>query len=206
MNVCKETVRTKSFLKDFESLIKQGLDPNKVDDTIKLLEQHRNNEIPTDHKLYGKQKDLRECHIKGTRFGNNLLLVYKYSNDNLILYLLRLGKHDQVLENKENIMMRFLKEAAEREFGESEDLNLFVEQLRHRFSTFFIVRISGLDSTPSSQEKYFYSQDSAKTYYNKMIDSLIEDDMEDAEISLIKVDLKEDEDELLNHMMYKDFE
>lgn len=198
---------TTRFTKDIKSFyFKYPKYIDKIENIITLLEEHRNNEIPSDHKLHGKQKDLRECHILGTPLGNNLVLVYKYSNDNLILYLLRLGKHDEVLENKENTMMRFLKEADEREFGESEDLNLFVEQLRHRFSTFFIVRISGLDSTPSSQEKYFYSEDSAKTYYNKMIDSLIEDDMENAEISLIKVDLKEEEDEILNHMMYKDFE
>jgi mRNA interferase YafQ len=42
-----------------------------------------------DHKLKGEYKDYRECHLMP-----DLLLIYKYDNDYLVLY--RLGSHSDL--------------------------------------------------------------------------------------------------------------
>ena len=44
-----------------------------------------------DHKLQGRLKDFRECHISG-----DLLLVYKIEKKELILILINLGSHSNL--------------------------------------------------------------------------------------------------------------
>lgn len=44
-----------------------------------------------DHQLKGEYKDYRECHVL-----NDLLLMYKIENDELILVLANIGSHSQL--------------------------------------------------------------------------------------------------------------
>ena len=46
-----------------------------------------------DHQLYDNKyyKECRECHIEP-----DLLLIYKYANNNLYLYLLDIGTHSNL--------------------------------------------------------------------------------------------------------------
>ena len=192
MSVKTKTDYTTRFTKDIKKFYsKYPKYLSKVEEIITLLEEHRNNEIPTDHKLHGKQKDLRECHILGTPLGNNLVLIYKYSGDNLILYLLRLGKHDEVLESKENCKMRFLKEA----YGESNELDNFVYLQNNRFSTYYQITlvVNGRAST-----RYFAYEDAARDYYDKLIEDINNDKeyYEDTQVTFSKVLVNADYDEL----------
>ncbi|MCZ6166787.1 type II toxin-antitoxin system YafQ family toxin [Campylobacter ureolyticus] len=43
------------------------------------------------HKLKNDFKDYRECHIKP-----DLLLVYRYFDDKLLLYLYQIGSHSEI--------------------------------------------------------------------------------------------------------------
>lgn len=201
INVCKETIRTPKFSKQYRRLLKTGINPEPIERVVNLLEQHRNNEIPTDHELHGKMKGMRECHIKGTSMGNNLLLVYQYSNDNLILYLLQIGAHDDILEK---LNTQVLKEA----YGQSTDLNEFDSQARGRFNTYYKVAIEIQESSEDKQLKYqqelFAFEDAAKTYYNKLIQ-----DTKDGKynwfhsvVSLSQIDININEDEIISQDIY----
>ena len=44
-----------------------------------------------DHRLKNDFKDYRECHIKP-----DLLLVYRYFDDKLLLYLYQIGSHSEI--------------------------------------------------------------------------------------------------------------
>lgn len=44
-----------------------------------------------DHKLKNDFKDYRECHLKP-----DLLLVYRYFDDKLLLYLYQIGSHSEI--------------------------------------------------------------------------------------------------------------
>lgn len=44
-----------------------------------------------DHKLKNDFKDYRECHIKP-----DLLLIYRYFDDKLLLYLYQIGSHSEI--------------------------------------------------------------------------------------------------------------
>ncbi|MFA5023094.1 MAG: type II toxin-antitoxin system YafQ family toxin [Candidatus Paceibacterota bacterium] len=89
--------RTKDFAKSFEKLKRAGLTKSKretiefVVDTLasgkKLSHRHK------DHQLKGELASYRECHIF-----NDLLLVYKIENDELILVLVDIGSHSQIFE------------------------------------------------------------------------------------------------------------
>lgn len=46
-----------------------------------------------DHELSGELAGHRECHIKP-----DLLLVYRFEDDNLILVLINLGSHSELFE------------------------------------------------------------------------------------------------------------
>ena len=87
--------------------------------------------------------------------------------------------------------MRFLKE----NFGESEELNTFVAQIDRRFGDYYVVRLELNDRV---SERYFAYQSAAKKYY----DDLVKEAQEDisyyynAQISIIKIEVKREEDEL----------
>ena len=86
-----EIKRTSKFKDDFKLMLKRGVDIKKFQDVLALL---ANGEvIPEkyrDHALQNSRnfKICRELHIEP-----NWLLVYKYSNDYVILYLIRTVSH-----------------------------------------------------------------------------------------------------------------
>ena len=76
--------------------IKRGLDINEFIQVLTLLQN--GSALPErykDHQLQPSKefKNCRELHIEP-----NWLLVYKYSNDNLILYLVRTGSHSDLFK------------------------------------------------------------------------------------------------------------
>lgn len=87
-----EIVTSKKFDKDFEKAKKQQKDFSEFKKIIQFLEVGK--ALPVkykDHKLKGDYKDYRECHIKP-----DWLLIYRYSDNDLILY--RLGSHSELFQ------------------------------------------------------------------------------------------------------------
>ena len=88
--------RTSQFKKDFKTCLKRGLDINEFITVIDLLQN--GSVLPVkyqDHPLRSSKdyKNCRELHIEP-----DWLLVYKYSNDNLVLYLIRTGSHSDLFK------------------------------------------------------------------------------------------------------------
>ena len=83
-------VQSSQFKKDFKKL-----NNGDKDLTFNILLKLANGEILDpkfrDHKLNGKLKDFRECHVKP-----DLLLVYSKSDELLILEALRIASHSEV--------------------------------------------------------------------------------------------------------------
>lgn len=88
--------RTSQFKKDFKLCLKRGLDMNEFTKVLALLQN--GSVLPEryqDHPLKPSKEyiDCRELHIEP-----DWLLVYKYSNDNIILYLVRTGTHSDIFK------------------------------------------------------------------------------------------------------------
>ena len=88
--------RSSQFKKDFKLCIKRGLDINEFKVVLSLLQN--GSTLPEkylDHPLRpSKQyKNCRELHIEP-----DWLLIYKYSNENVILYLVRTGSHSDLFK------------------------------------------------------------------------------------------------------------
>lgn len=86
--------RTSQFKEDFKRMLKRGIDINEFKLILTILVN--GDVIPEkykDHPLQNSKgfKNCRELHIEP-----NWLLVYKYSNDNVILYLIRTGTHSDL--------------------------------------------------------------------------------------------------------------
>lgn len=86
--------KTSQFKKDFEKIVKRNLDISEFTAVLNLLVA--GSTLPEkyqDHPLRNSKdfKNCRELHIEP-----DWLLVYKYSNDNLILYLIRTGTHSDL--------------------------------------------------------------------------------------------------------------
>lgn len=86
--------RTSQFKKDFKLCLKRGLDIDEFTKVLTLLQEGA--PIPEkylDHPLQPSKefKNCRELHIEP-----DWLLVYKYSNESLILYLVRTGSHSDL--------------------------------------------------------------------------------------------------------------
>lgn len=88
--------KSSQFKKDFKTCLKRGLSIDEFTTVIKLLqtgavlpERYR------DHPLQPSKeyKNCRELHIQP-----DWLLIYKYSNDNIILYLVRTGTHSDLFK------------------------------------------------------------------------------------------------------------
>ena len=88
--------KTSQFKQDFKLCVKRGLNIDEFVKVVNLLqyglplpEKYR------DHPLEPSKdfKNCRELHIEP-----NWLLVYKYSNDNIILYLVRTGTHSDLFK------------------------------------------------------------------------------------------------------------
>ena len=87
---------TTQFKKDFKNCIKRGLNIKEFEVVVELLQNGK--VLPEkyrDHPLQPSREyiDCRELHIEP-----NWLLVYKYSNKNLILYLVRTGSHSDLFK------------------------------------------------------------------------------------------------------------
>ena len=88
--------KTSQFKQDFKKCIKRGLDLNEFVTVLNLLQNGQPlSEKYRDHPLQPSRefKNCRELHIEP-----DWLLVYKYSNDNLILFLVRTGTHSDLFK------------------------------------------------------------------------------------------------------------
>ena len=90
-------VRTTSqFKKDYKLCVKRGL---KIDEFTTVIKMLRNGEsLPEhykDHQLKSSKyyKNCRELHIEP-----DWLLIYKYTNENVILLLVRTGSHSYLFK------------------------------------------------------------------------------------------------------------
>lgn len=89
-----EIQRTKSFVKDYKLAVKRGCNISKLKKVIELLASGES--LPKeyrDHALVNSReyKDVRECHIEP-----DWLLVYRITEDVLVLTLLRTGTHSDL--------------------------------------------------------------------------------------------------------------
>ena len=88
--------KSSQFKKDFKTCLKRGLDISEFRKVIELLQQGL--PLPEkylDHPLQPSRdyKNCRELHIEP-----DWLLIYKYSNENVILYLVRTGSHSDLFK------------------------------------------------------------------------------------------------------------
>ena len=88
--------KTNQFKQDFKLCINRGLDINEFTKVLTLLQN--GSPLPEHYKDHPLQpskdfKNCRELHIEP-----DWLLVYKYSNENLILYLVRTGSHSDLFK------------------------------------------------------------------------------------------------------------
>ena len=86
--------KTNQFKQDFKLCIKKGLDINEFAKVLTLLQN--GSPLPEQYKDHPLQpskdfKNCRELHIEP-----DWLLVYKYSNENLILYFVRTESHSDL--------------------------------------------------------------------------------------------------------------
>ena len=83
---------TTQFKKDIKLAKKQGKDTDKI---FEVVEKLANDEVLEakykDHCLTGDYKDCRECHIEP-----DWLLIYKKYESELILMLVRTGRHSDL--------------------------------------------------------------------------------------------------------------
>ena len=87
-----EIQRTSQFKKDYKMAVKRGCDINKLQKVVMILasgetlpEEYR------DHPLRGNYSGYRECHIEP-----DWLLVYKITENVLVLTLYRTGTHSEL--------------------------------------------------------------------------------------------------------------
>ncbi len=89
-----EIIKSTRFKKDFEKCVKRGLSEDKFEEIITYL---RNGDtIPErykDHPLKPSRNyvDCRELHIE-----SDWLLIYKYIDEAVVLYLVRTGSHSDL--------------------------------------------------------------------------------------------------------------
>jgi mRNA interferase YafQ len=85
---------TKLFKKQYEKVLKQGRSRYKIEKVIsdlaclvKMPDEYRV------HKLKGELKGMYELHIEP-----DLLLIYEYRHDILILKLIKIGSHSELFK------------------------------------------------------------------------------------------------------------
>ena len=87
-----EVQPTTKFKKDLKLCKSRGYDIELINQIIKKLANgEKLEEKNKDHDLHGNWEGDRECHILP-----DWLLVYKYIEDELILYLTRTGTHSDL--------------------------------------------------------------------------------------------------------------
>ncbi|MCD8012266.1 MAG: type II toxin-antitoxin system YafQ family toxin [Lachnospiraceae bacterium] len=86
--------RTGRFKKDLKHAISRGYDLDLIDYVVtELSKGNALDEKYHDHLLSGDWDGYRECHILP-----DWLLIYKYDNEDLILYLTRTGTHSDLFK------------------------------------------------------------------------------------------------------------
>ena len=99
-----EIERTSQFKRDYKLALKRGLDISKLMEVIQLLADGE--ELPEkykDHFLKGNYAGYRECHIQP-----DWLLIYKVSEDILILSLFRTGTHSELFNKSQMSNLDFM--------------------------------------------------------------------------------------------------
>lgn len=89
-----EVVPSAKFKKGVKRAEKRGLDISKLANIIKMLADGE--ALPPeykDHQLTGNYAGKRECHIEP-----DWLLIYKYKDDQLFLYLVDTGTHSDLFD------------------------------------------------------------------------------------------------------------
>ena len=87
-----EIQRTSQFKKDYKLAIKRGCDISKLQKVVMILASGETlPEEYQDHQLRGNNNGYRECHIEP-----DWLLVYKISENVLVLSLYRTGTHSDL--------------------------------------------------------------------------------------------------------------
>ena len=86
---------TNSYKKNLKLAIKRGCKYSDLEFVVKWLSETDNPlpEIYKDHKLKGKYKDCRECHIY-----SDWLLVYQKIRETLVLLLIDTGTHSDLFK------------------------------------------------------------------------------------------------------------
>ncbi len=80
------------FKKELKKIKKRGYDLSLINEVVQTLAMGKTLEPKyQDHELSGKYKGCRECHIQP-----DWLLIYKYYDDDLVLYLTRTGTHSDL--------------------------------------------------------------------------------------------------------------
>lgn len=87
-----ELIITNSFKRDYKKMLKRNCDMDLLNDIVnKLQNEEKLDDKNRDHALGGNWAGYRECHIQP-----DWLLVYKISNEQLILLLIRTGSHSDL--------------------------------------------------------------------------------------------------------------
>ena len=87
-----DIVITNQCKKDIKKANKQGRNLDRLFEIIdKLSEGEQLEPQYKDHKLSGKYKGKRECHIEP-----DFLLIYQIKEKEIVLYLLRVGTHSEL--------------------------------------------------------------------------------------------------------------
>ena len=84
--------KTKIYKKSHKLCQKRGLNMELLDNVVyQLANGYRLDAKYNDHKLHGKYKNYRECHIEP-----DWILIYKIEDDKLILTLTNTGSHSDL--------------------------------------------------------------------------------------------------------------
>ncbi len=87
-------VTSNKFNKQLKKIMKQGKDLKKLSNIVKSLANGETLDLKyRDHALQDTKyyRNCRECHIE-----SDWLLVYKYKDDEIILYLVATGSHSDI--------------------------------------------------------------------------------------------------------------
>lgn len=89
-----DIVYSKQFKKDYKKIQNNAKFKQALVDVLNQLCQER--KLPAkykEHSLIGEYTGFMECHIKP-----DLLLIYRIKDDELILYVLRVGSHSELFK------------------------------------------------------------------------------------------------------------
>lgn len=90
----KKIVRTGQFKKDYKKLVRQGKDIQKLKAIVtKLSKGEKLTPQNKDHKLTGRLKKYRDCHIQ-----SDWILIYQINKKEQELILVRTGSHSELFE------------------------------------------------------------------------------------------------------------